>query len=206
MAQPSRLISVFDGRSKSELMDPAYMDDETKAALKQNYDAIANEPATWLIVADNLGLAANLLEPHFPIDLTKETDHTRIISARVQGPILMLRGCGLECLFKALYVARGNKLGDGGRYVSPGGKEHDLISLAQKAAFSMSASESALVAYLGHFIMQGRYPMAKRAPDAYVVLADGTRRSSAWSEQDERDYHAFRPRLRAEVVRVAKKE
>lgn len=188
-------------------MDSTWMDDETKAALRQNDDAIANEPATWLIVADNLGLTAKLLEPHFPIDLTKETDPTRIvIRARVQGPILMLRGCGLECLFKALYVAKGNKLGEGGRYVSAGGKEHDLISLAQKAAFSMSASESALVAYLGHFIMQGRYPMAKRAPDAYVVLADGTRRSTLWSEQDERDYHAFRPRLRAEVVRVAKKE
>jgi hypothetical protein len=183
------------------------MDDETKEALRQNYDAIANEPATWLIVADNLGLAANLLEPHFPIDLTKETDYTRIaIRARVQGPVLMLRGCGLECLLKALYVAKGNKLGEGGRYVSPGGKEHDLISLAEKAAFSMSPSESAVAAYLGHFIMQGRFPMAKRAPEAYMVLADGSRRRTVWGEQDECDYHAFRRRLRGEVVRVAKKE
>jgi hypothetical protein len=188
-------------------MNPTYMDEATKAALSQNYDAIANEPATWLFVADNLGLSANLLEPHFPVDLTKETDHTRsVVSARIQGPILMLRGCGLECLFKALYVAKGNKLGEGGRYVSPGGKPHDLISLAQKAEFVLSPSESDLVAYLGDFIMQGRYPMMKKAPTAYSVLSDGTRRSTVWSEQDERDYHAFRPRLRAEVVRVARKE
>ena len=70
----------------------------------------------------------------------------------------------------------------------------------------MSLSESALVGYLGHFIMQGRYPMAKRAPEAYPVLADGCRRSTVWSEQDERDYHAFRPRLRAEVLRVIARE
>lgn len=187
-------------------MHSAYMDDDTKAALRQNYDSIANKPATWLIVADNLALAARLLEPHFAIDLTKECDHDRIaVRARIHGPILMLRGCGLECLLKALYVAKGNKLGEGGRYISPGGKEHDLISLAAKASLAMSPSEKALVGYLGHYIMQGRYPMPKRAPEAHVLLADGTRRSTVWGEADEPEYHAFRKRLRSEVVRIAQK-
>lgn len=138
------------------------MDDATKAAYRLNYDAAANEPATWLIIGDNLALAARLLEPDFVVDLTKEIDPDRIaISARIQGPLLMLRACGLECLLKALYVAKGNKLGLDGRYVPPGGKDHDLVNLAQKAGFVMSRSEAVLVAYLDDYIMQGRYPVAK---------------------------------------------
>jgi hypothetical protein len=189
-------------------MDGARMDDETKAALRQNYDAIANEPAAWLFVADNLALAANRLEPDFLVDRTAESDHTRmVLSVRIQGPILLLRGCGLECLFKALYVAKGNKLGEGGQFVEPGGRPHDLVGLAKKAGFTMSAEESALVAYLSDFITWlGRYPMGKRAPDSYIVRTDGSLRGNVWREQDERDYHAFRQRLRAEVVGIAKKD
>jgi len=118
----------------------------------------------------------------------------------------MLRGCGLECLLKALYVAKGNKLGRDGRYVSPGGKDHDLINLAGKAAFSASKPEAALLGYLDDYITIGRYPVAKRAPEAYPVLADGTRRSTTWSERDERAYHSLRKRLRDEVVRIVRKE
>jgi hypothetical protein len=181
----------------------ANMDDATKAAHRLNYDAAANQPLTWLFVADNLALAARLLEPHFPIDLMKEMDHDRIkTGARIQGPLLMLRACGLECLLKALYVAKGNKLAEGGRYLSPGGKDHDLVSLAQRAGFAMSPSETALVAYLDDYITQGRYPVAKRAPEAYPVLTDGSRRSVQWSEDDEASYEPFRKRLREEVVRT----
>jgi hypothetical protein len=186
-------------------MSPVPIDDETKAALRQNYDRIANEPGTWLFVADNLALSAHLLEPYFTPDLTQESDYERIrMTARVEGPILMLRGCGLECLLKALYVARGNKLGDDGRYVSPGGRHHDLVALAQKASFEISPSDEALLAHLGHFIMQGRYPMMQKAPEVYQTLADGSRRTRKWTGQDERDYHSLRTRLREEAVRVAK--
>jgi len=68
--------------------DESSMDDATKAAHRLNYDTAANEPLAWLIVADNLELAARLLEPHFPTDFMKETDLDRIAkghSSRVQS-------------------------------------------------------------------------------------------------------------------------
>jgi hypothetical protein len=195
---------VFDGREPYAVSERMDIDAKTKAALRENYDRLANEPAAWLVIADNLACSARLLEPYFSVDPTKETDHQRIaLSARVQGPILMLRGCGLECLLKALFVAKGNTLGKSGRFVSPGGKAHDLVKLAEKAQFLASPTESSLLAHLGHYIEQGRYPMVKRAPETYAVRADGTRREAVWSRDDEQQSEQLRVRLRAEVVRVA---
>jgi hypothetical protein len=187
-----------------QMPDEEDMDEATKAAHRLNYDTAANDPLAWAIVADNLVLAARLLEPHFRLDFTEEDVDRYITGARIQGPILMLRGCGLECLLKALYVAKGNKLGRDGRYVSPGGKDHDLVNLAEKAAFSMTPSEAALVGYLDDYITIGRYPVAKRAPEAYPMLADGRRRNVQWSEHDEAGYEPLRKRLREEVVRVVR--
>lgn len=182
------------------------MDAATKAQRREDYDAIANEPGDWLRDADNLSFAAEALEPCFSIDLSAELDVTLLYRrARLGRPTLMLRGCGLECLFKALFLAKGGALSKDGRYLGLGRREHDLAHLANRAAVALSSPERALVTYLGRFISRGRYPVAKRAADAYLVLTDGTRRGVMWREQDERDYHAIRLRLRQEVVRLTAK-
>ena len=94
------------------------MDRDTREALARNFDASGNDPRTWLWVAGNLRTAAAHLEPHFPLDFRKETQHERIVvGARLQGPILMLRGCELECLLKAILKKKRfrNVLAIGGR-------------------------------------------------------------------------------------------
>lgn len=184
-------------------MDEMSMDNETKEALRLNFDNVANERACWFYVAGNLGFSARILEQYFVLDMTKEPDHERIVqSGKVTASMLMLRGCRLECMLKALYVGRGNKLGLDGQYVSPGGKPHDLLSLSRKAAVSTTAAEDALLEYLSLYIVQGRYPIGKRAPDTFRVMADGSRRSTVWGEEDERAYKHLDQRLSAQVSRM----
>jgi hypothetical protein len=181
------------------------MDPETQEALRVNYDGVANLHASWLFVADNLLLASRLLTQSFALDISDSNDYERAnLSTRLLGPILMLRGCALECLLKGLFVAEGKILGEGGRFLSPGGRSHDLVELASKTSFNPTATEGTLLAYLGHFITQGRYPIPKRAPEGYAVRADGARREIPWIEQDEREYHALVGRLRTKVLDAAR--
>lgn len=188
-------------------MDETWMDDETREALRLNFDKVGNEPANWFFVAGNLGFSARILEQFFVLDMTKEPDHMRLVkSGRVVGPMLMLRGCRLECLLKALYLAQGNKLGLDGRYTSPGGAPHDLLSLSRKAGVSTTPAEDVVLEHLGLYIVQGRYPIATRAPDAFRVMADGSRRNTAWGEGDECAYKHLDQRLSTDVSRIIREQ
>jgi len=181
------------------------VDEETREALKRNYDTSGNDPLTWLWVAGNLRTAALHLEPHFPLDFTKEVDHQRIVvGARLQGPLLMLRGCELECLLKAIYVAGGRTLAEGGVYKAPKGKPHDLVALARAADLSPTAAEVALLSYLGWYISGGRYPIGLRAPQAFHLRADGQPRSRVWGVEEDAEYQAFRTDLRQKAVVASK--
>src|SRR5262245_57080945 len=108
------------------------MDSATREAVKKNFDAAGNNPGVWLWTAETLRFTAKLVEPHFVAGLGPHAPLAMVApSAKVQGPILMLRGCELECLFKALYVAHGGKLAASGQYKPPKGKPHDLLALAR---------------------------------------------------------------------------
>ena len=181
------------------------MDDETREALKRNYDTSGNDPRTWLWVAGNLRTAALHLEPHFPLDFTKEVDHQRVVvAARLQGPLLMIRGCELECLLKAIYVSTGKKLAEGGVYQAPKGKPHDLVALACAAGMQPTASEGALLSYLGWYISGGRYPIGLRAPQAFHLRADGQPRSRVWGVEEDAEYQAFRATLRQQAAEASR--
>jgi hypothetical protein len=74
----------------------------------------------------------------------------------------MLRGFALECLFKAVWVKRGNQLASGGR-LQPikGAAPHDLLQLADKLQFQCATNERDVLKRLSLFIASvGRYPIA----------------------------------------------
>jgi hypothetical protein len=181
------------------------MDRETREQLARNFDASGNDPRTWLVVAANLRTAALILEPHFPLDFRKEPSIDRVaVGARLQGPILMLRGCELKCLLKAIYVAVGNELAKGGAYKAPRGKPHDLVALARAADLSASPEDVALLSYLGYYISGGRYPIGTRAPQSFHLRADGKPRDRVWGEEEDAEYQAFRKRVRKQAEEAAK--
>jgi hypothetical protein len=137
---------------------------DTDKARVANFDTKGNLPQPWWIVGQNLLASSDLLGRALVLDtpaaLTEQDAQAFRMDARVRGATLMLRGCAVECLLKALYVAAGNVLARDGDYIRPPGvADHDLIRLAQAAGFLMSAAERSLLKLLSYWIKQGRYPL-----------------------------------------------
>lgn len=81
----------------------------------------------------------------------------------------MLLGYAIECALKGLWVRRGNKIVQNGKYVGlPGVPDHDLAKLSKVVGFSPTTAETAVLNHLTKFIrFAGRYPIAK-TPEAMV--------------------------------------
>jgi hypothetical protein len=172
----------------------------------ENFDAAGNHPGAWWFIGQNLLVAADVLRRECPIDCTKIADYRVIqMSARVMGSMLMLRACAFECLLKALYLDRGGRLAEGGRYMAPKGKAHDLLALADVAGFALSDDERYFMDYLGLWITQGRYPIQKDWAKNLVAERHGRKREANWDERDEAAFNLMRERFRREGTRLAAK-
>jgi hypothetical protein len=128
------------------------------------YDQVGNLSVAWQSSAESLLAAASLLRT--------AREAARATPLHVGDPIsdaershpseLMLRGFALECLFKAVWVKRGNKLASGGK-LQPikGAAPHDLLQLSDTLQFSSAPPERDLLKRLSLFITSvGRYPIA----------------------------------------------
>jgi hypothetical protein len=78
----------------------------------------------------------------------------------------MLLGYAIECALKGLWVKKGNKVVENGKYVGVGkGKDHDLVQLSRAVGFSPTMTETDVLHRLSKFLrFAGRYPVAKK-PD-----------------------------------------
>ena len=135
--------------------------------VEQLHTDAGNLPAGWEMSADELLAAAQALrERGESFDRASLAVGEPIpISGRLGAVELMLRGMGVECLLKALWVKQGNVLVDSGQYVSVrGAGSHDLPQLASAAEFTLSVHEKDVMRRLSYFIEYGgRYPVPKDA-------------------------------------------
>lgn len=102
------------------------------------YDQVGNKSAAWEASADSLLAAASLLQMARNIAGTVPIHVGDPISdgEKSQPAELMLRGLALECLFKAVWVKRGNLLALGGKLQRMrGAASHNLLQLADKLQF-----------------------------------------------------------------------
>ena len=78
----------------------------------------------------------------------------------------MLLGYAIECALKGLWVKKGNKIVQGGKYVGVAKcPDHDLVQLSGAVGFSPTTTETDVLHRLSKFVkFAGRYPVAKR-PD-----------------------------------------
>jgi hypothetical protein len=149
--------------------------DDTEKAQVANFDAKGNQPAAWWFIGDNLIMSAETLGRLLVLDasrlFTAKEIEARRLDARVRGSTLMLRGCGAECLLKALYLDAGNILTGNGELIRPPGvPDHDLIRLANAAGFPLSPEEHSLLKVLGYWIKQGRYPLMASWGDVPIAV------------------------------------
>jgi len=122
-----------------------------------------NLPEAWRSTAEDLLTAASVLRER------RESLDARAVPVpnawRLHPSELMLKGMAIECHLKALWVKRGHKLVQDGKYVPvPGAGDHDLVQLAGVLQLTLSDVEKDLLRRLSHFIEYGgRYPVPKNA-------------------------------------------
>lgn len=128
------------------------------------FDTIANFPGSWASSADDLLLAADVLEgctgDIFDVKREHPSDIKYIGIPKIQA---MLRAMAIECLLKALLLKFGDKLANNGRYQSPLKKEHQLHKLAEiiskKGLITFTNRELLLLEQASYWITSGRYPI-----------------------------------------------
>lgn len=97
---------------------------------------------------------------------------------KILFPELMLRGFGIECLLKSLWVKAGNKIVDHGRYRGvPDAKNHDLVQLASVVGIRLNSDQKDVLDRLT-FIMtsNGRYPISRH----WAKQKIGPRHGGGW--------------------------
>jgi hypothetical protein len=130
-----------------------------------HFDRAGNLPASWHLSADSLFAAARLLKAqrdrYDPWSI--KVGDTIPDEGKILWPELMLRGFAIECLLKALYLKRGNKLAVAGKYVGvKGAAEHDLVQLSDAVCVRLTPAQRDVLKRLSIVMTAGgRYPIPR---------------------------------------------
>jgi hypothetical protein len=145
----------------------------TDQAWKRQFDAIGNSATAWRLSAGSLLAAASHLahSQHAAMAETLSVGGPVSEAHWYHEPILLLRGCGLECLLKAHGLDVGKTLVVNGEYKGPRG--HNLRKLAAWALFKTTEAERPLLDKLSLFVQRGRYPVSQSWEDGLVEGPDG---------------------------------
>jgi hypothetical protein len=126
------------------------------------HDQIAHDARAWHSQAEMLIDSSEVLFKSLP-PRTEETSgqHTRY------GACGLLLGCALECIFKGMWVARGQTLVRDGKLVKiPNTGAHQLGPLARETKAEITQEEYSIIDALSYFILAtGRYPIPREATD-----------------------------------------
>jgi hypothetical protein len=141
-----------------------------------------NSPHAWQLCARDLLAAASALRERRE---SIESGSAPTLPGQLHPAELMLDGMAIECLLKAVWVKRGNKLASDGTYRKvPDAGAHDLVQLAGTLEFILSDFEKDTLRRLSHFIEYGgRYPVPKDAEKLQLTRtpAGGLAVATTWS-------------------------
>ena len=171
-------------------------------SLKNGFDHALNDPRAWRHTAKNLLTAADVIGRACDLGFSQDLSDANVSSAertaRLLGPLLLLRASAIECLLKAHYVRGGELLAKQGRYVGPRRlKGHDLRELARATKRTLSADEGVVLAALSDWVTRGRYPL-QLTWDQHFFGRFAT--APAWSKRREAAYRALVARLEADLA------
>jgi hypothetical protein len=131
----------------------------------KHYDKTGNTSAAWILAADSLRAAARVLKTHrdrFDAMQLKVGDNVPD-DGKTLFPELMLTGFAVECMLKALWVKRGNKLAVRGKYVGvKGAAGHALLQLADTVGLCLDPRARDVLKRLSIIMTSaGRYPIPR---------------------------------------------
>ena len=122
------------------------------------HKALASNQITWILSADELLRAFEILARQAEEDVRKLNEDKAFCPPRVYGTALMLAALAIENLLKAVLLPLVNPLFDKrGAFVLD---THDILKLAEDANISLTQDERILLERLEQFLTwAGRYPV-----------------------------------------------
>ena len=118
----------------------------------EQHRLLADEPLTWMLKADSLSDAFEVL---IADDERKAAENAQ--GRRVQSVAYMLAGFAIENLLKGRMVAAGKHRSDSGEFKL---KTHNLRQLAVDAGYSLNDEENRLLERIQEFtVWTARYPV-----------------------------------------------
>jgi hypothetical protein len=85
----------------------------------------------------------------------------------------MLYGMSLECLLKALLIAKGASLINGAGELRGNYRHHKLLTYAHEAGISLEEKDRELFVRLTRAVQEGKYPMGTKPKASIAELATG---------------------------------
>lgn len=182
-------------------------DDEDEATMQEQYDMMANATSEWLNKAAALFTAGDVLfklyESTRPGAKARRKTKERFFHDLCV--IKMLRGMGIECLLKAVWVDQGEVMGKSGKFVkSLNANSHDLYAIArvvcEKSDIRLSDEEGHMLARLAFTIEMGRYPVSTSFNKFPSKPGIQPTYFYAWQPKDESLFQAFVTKLTEKIV------
>lgn len=166
-----------------------------KAVWDEQHQLLAALPFTWVLKADELLAAFELL-------VATEAE-SQSHGPRLSGVAYMLAGFAVEVLIKGVLIQNGSGLDSKGRFELD---SHDLLKLADRAALVLTEEEGRLLERLQEFLTwAGRYPIPLTSePMQPRQLSGGGFAPTTyhWAGEDWPAVRTFVARLKALLPRV----
>ena len=153
----------------------------------QMHEDTGNNHIAWEIFANNLLVSSNVIKKQRD---RGEVDENGIpYDIQILFPEIMLRGFAVECLLKALWVKRGEKLVSDGEYKGiPGASDHNLLQLADVNGINLTKSQRDVLKRISLIMVSfGRYPIPKKWIDnkTQKLHPSGKGRQSYWMDKSD---------------------
>ncbi len=186
------------------------MDSDTE--FQSLYDVVGNDPYAWTGKAVALLHSADILVESFHASIppgAPADEAEAVRRMRMQQVFVMLRGMGVECLLKAVWVKRVKQLAVGGKLQKPvSTNPHDLVvlesALDQHAPTGLSVAERTVLARLSMQIMAGRYPIGMHALQSTTLpKGSGPRYLMRWTEEDQTLFESLVGKLSGLMAEVS---
>lgn len=165
---------------------------------------IASKPLTWVLTADELLRAFELLATHVVEDSTKRQEASDKYIPSISSSAMMLGGFAIENMLKAIYVSRYSAFDSSGNLTIV---KHDLLTLADALEISLTKDERMLLERLTQFITwAGRYPVPLYIDDMRprTLSSDGLApRTCVWIDCDFEQVRTLVAKLRTQLPTIS---
>ena len=133
---------------------------------RQQFDRKANWSLTWKLHAEDLLIAATVLDK--AVQSAQATTNLKVgdvmpSQLRLGGPARLLQAAAIEALLRGRAVHRGHRFVVNGKFcpIPESGKGHDLVLLAHLTKFRLNDQQRDVLSRLSPSLELGRYPIGK---------------------------------------------